>query len=345
MNTLYNEWDAQAAAWIEALIDRRVLHEGPVDTRDIEDVLPSDLIPYDRVHMFAGIGTWDYALTLAGWPDDREVWTVSAPCQPFSAAGKRAGTADKRHLWPAVDWLVGQRRPHTILGEQVASKDGRAWFDHVQADLENRGYAIGAAVTPAAGYGAPHERHRLYFVATLADSIGSGLEGRDVGALGYECSTAERGGGVGGLALDSSGGCRVIGGAAQPAGVRHVDGGGVALGGLADDVCVGRVRRGSGVASDGRTSAWIELERLRDVGKPTYMPGPTNGFWRDADWLGCRDDRWRPVESGTFPLVNGASARVGRLRGYGNGIVLPQAVAFIQSFLEGEAEFLGLRGL
>lgn len=49
-------------------------------------------------------------------------------------------------------------------------------------------------------------------------------------------------------------------------------------------------------------------------------PGPTNGYWRDADWLFCRDEKWRPVRPGSFPLVDGAPARVGRLRGYGNAI-------------------------
>jgi len=33
-------------------------------------------------------------------------------------------------------------------------------------------------------------------------------------------------------------------------------------------------------------------------------------FWSDCDWLPCRDGKSRPVESGTFPLVNGATARV-----------------------------------
>lgn len=56
--------------------------------------------------------------------------------------------------------------------------------------------------------------------------------------------------------------------------------------------------------------------------------------WRDADWLFCRDGKWRPVESGTFPLAHGVSARVGRLRGYGNAIVPQAAATFIQSFKE-----------
>jgi len=63
-------------------------------------------------------------------------------------------------------------------------------------------------------------------------------------------------------------------------------------------------------------------------------PGPTNGHWRDADWLFCRDGKWRPVESGTFPLAHGSAARVGRLRGYGNAIVAPAAQAFIESVME-----------
>jgi len=62
--------------------------------------------------------------------------------------------------------------------------------------------------------------------------------------------------------------------------------------------------------------------------------GPTNGFWRDADWLGCRDAKWRPVEPGTFPLAHGATARVGRLRGYGNAINAEAAKAFIEAVME-----------
>lgn len=63
-------------------------------------------------------------------------------------------------------------------------------------------------------------------------------------------------------------------------------------------------------------------------------PGPTNGLWADADWLFCRDGKWRAVEPGTFPLAHGATSRVGRLRAYGNAINAEAATQFIAAFLE-----------
>jgi DNA (cytosine-5)-methyltransferase 1 len=70
---------------------------------------------------------------------------------------------------------------------------------------------------------------------------------------------------------------------------------------------------------------------LQAAPRPT---GPTNGFWRDADWLFCRDGKWRPVEPGTFPLAHGAASRVVRLCAYGNAINAEAAQAFIESWCE-----------
>lgn len=89
MATYYNEIDPQAAQWLRNLIAAGHLPDGDVDTRSIEDVHPHELRGYTQAHFFAGIGGWPLALRLAGWPDDRPVWTGSCPCQPFSSAGAR----------------------------------------------------------------------------------------------------------------------------------------------------------------------------------------------------------------------------------------------------------------
>lgn len=67
-------------------------------------------------------------------------------------------------------------------------------------------------------------------------------------------------------------------------------------------------------------------------------PSPVNGFWRDSDWIFCRDNSWRPIEPGSFPLAHGAPGRVGRLRAYGNAINAEVAIEHISAFLECEAD-------
>lgn len=161
----YNEIDPYAAQWLRNLIAGGHIAPGDVDERSIVDVRPSDLEGYAQCHFFAGIGGWSLALRLAGWSDDRPVWTGSCPCQPFSAAGKGGGFADERHLWPAFHHLIRECGPGVVFGEQVASKDGLAWLDLVQADLEGSAYASGAVDLCAAGVGAPHGRQRLFWVA------------------------------------------------------------------------------------------------------------------------------------------------------------------------------------
>ena len=69
----------------------------------------------------------------------------------------------------------------------------------------------------------------------------------------------------------------------------------------------------------------------------TSRTGPTNGHWRDADWLLCRDGKWRPVEPGTFPLAHGAPSRVGRLRAYGNAINAQAAQVFVECYMESQS--------
>lgn len=165
MSAYYNEIEPFAAQWLRNLIAAGHIAPGDVDERSIVNVPHADLKEYTQCHFFAGIGGWSLALRMAGWADDAPVWTGSCPCQPLSSAGQRKGHADERHLWPAFYRLVAERRPATVFGEQVAGKDGFEWLAGVRADLEDAGYACGAADLCAAGAGSPHLRQRLFWVA------------------------------------------------------------------------------------------------------------------------------------------------------------------------------------
>ncbi len=170
----YNEFDPFAAAWLRELINDKLIPEGKVDERSIIDVDGKDLKGFTQCHFFAGIGGWSYALELAGWSADRPVWTGSPPCQPFSVAGNKKGQDDERHLWPHFFSLIRECSPPTVFGEQVAAAIRTEWFDDLQTDMENQGYATAMAVLPACSVGAPHKRERLFFVAR---SNNSGLQG------------------------------------------------------------------------------------------------------------------------------------------------------------------------
>ena len=302
----YNENDPYAAAWLRNLIAAGHIAAGVVDERSIKDVRPDDLAGYTQCHFFAGIGGWSLALRLAGWPDDRPVWTGSCPCQPFSAAGRGAGLGDERHLWPAWFRLVGEHRPAVVFGEQVASPAALEWLDLVSADMEAAGYAVGAADLCAAGVGAPHIRQRLWWAAErLADAAGEQLarkvqEQRGEPDARGEGMPARGRGDARGVAISDRTGLFAWGGTAQAAGHGHSAG---AEGG--DD------QHGSA--------------------------GPADGFWRYADWLFCRDGKWRPVEPGASPLADGVPARVGRLRAYGNAIVPQAGAAFVAAFMASRA--------
>jgi DNA (cytosine-5)-methyltransferase 1 len=334
MAAWYNEIDPFAAQWLRNLIAAGHIADGDVDERSVEDVHPNDLREYTQCHFFAGIGIWSYALRLAGWPDDRPVWTGSCPCQPFSSAGKGDGVDDERHLWPAWHWLIKACRPARVFGEQVASKDALPWLDIVQADLEGEGYFCWAIDLCAAGVGAPHIRQRLYWTASIdgmADVHGNGRGSRREGCapLGYR------------EAIEPDCGARRLADSMQSGrpkgrtvtGCRPLDGS--RSGGWLGDTCGAGLERYAG-HGDGETGRQEPSGSASATGESceSGYPGPTNGCWRDADWLLCRDGVWRPVEPGAFPLAHGASARVGRLRAYGNGIVAPAAAVFIREAMK-----------
>lgn len=163
---------------------------------------------------FAGIGGFDLGLERAGhecvgqieidpyarrvlerhWPDvrrfgdvrkldagelpDAELWCGGFPCQPFSSAGKRAGTCDKRNLWPAWCRLIAERRPRWVFGENVPgllSANGGGAFGAILGDLASLGYVCEWTIIGARDVGAPHRRERLWLVANLPDTHADGV--------------------------------------------------------------------------------------------------------------------------------------------------------------------------
>lgn len=322
----YNEFDPQAAAWLRQLIADGHLPAGDVDERSIEDVEPRELAGYTQCHFFAGIGGWPLALQLAGWPADRPIWTGSCPCQPFSAAGKGAGFDDERHLWPSFQWLIGQCRPAIVVGEQVASAAVGPWIDLVLSDLEALGYASGAYAGPAAGVGAPHLRDRSYWVGYADNTRSQGYAGNGGAARGQGSERSVTATGVS-VRLADHDGLRLEPGAF--AGLLDAEHHAEPCGGL---IGLGNTD-GERQDSQREIRQGSESELARGGQSGGRRPGPVNGPWRDADWLGCRDGKWRPVEPGTFPLAYGVPTRVGRLRGYGNAIVPQQAAEFIKALM------------
>ncbi|PUZ28618.1 DNA cytosine methyltransferase [Chitinophaga parva] len=93
------------------------------------------------------------------------------PCQPFSVAGQRKGTADDRYLWPAMLRVICAISPRWVVAENVhglLSLDRGMVFEQVLSDLEAAGYEVQSVVLPAAGVGAPHIRNRVFIIAHTA---------------------------------------------------------------------------------------------------------------------------------------------------------------------------------
>lgn len=99
----------------------------------------------------------------------RNITVISAgyPCQPESVAGKRAGPADDRWLWPAACGIVEALRPTWFIGENVLGHVSMG-LDTVLSDLDRIGYAAQPFVVPTCAVGTWHRRDRVWVLAALS---------------------------------------------------------------------------------------------------------------------------------------------------------------------------------
>jgi len=86
------------------------------------------------------------------------------PCQPFSSAGKRAGTEDSRHLWPFIAEGIAILKPRICFFENVEGHISLG-LSSVISDLEEMGYKVSWEVFSAVEVGAPHKRRRVFILA------------------------------------------------------------------------------------------------------------------------------------------------------------------------------------
>ena len=313
MSAYYNEMEPYAAQWLRNLIDKGLIAKGEVDARSILDVDSADLRGFTQCHFFAGIGGWSLAACLAGWPDERPLWTGSAPCQPFSTAGQQKGTADERHLWPVFFGLIRACRPPVVMGEQVAAAVGKDWLDGVCLDLEGIGYACGAVVVPACAVDAPHRRDRLWFVADTKKLHGNGGGHNHISGGKSTSSLSEFG--------ECSGG-------------DVADAGQVGRDGWASPA---RCEAGANAGAEGRSGGDVaDADESGPQGRVVLRErGDERSAWLDGvEWAIGADGKARRVKSGVRLLAHGVPARVGRLRAYGNAIVPQVAAEVIGAYLD-----------
>lgn len=118
-------------------------------------------------------------LTTVDWSQVEPVDIITAgyPCQPFSAAGKRKGTADGRHIWPHIANALRVLRPRYALFENVAGHVSLGLTD-VLADLAEAGFDAEWTTLRASDVGAPHRRERIFILAVDRDTDSRAGNGR-----------------------------------------------------------------------------------------------------------------------------------------------------------------------
>ena len=275
-----------------------------------------------------------------GIADERHLWPVFfgliRACNPPIVFGEQVASA-------AV--LGSASKP-------VKRDAGKAiqpvWLDGVFADLESAGYACGSADIPAAGVNAPHIRQRCYWGAIrMADTIKPGLEGHggnvhdghqpgwigedQAGPVGEGCESV-------GLGHPPSGRLGIIGDASLAGSCGHAHGSGVDCGvGDSDSQSTGRHAGGAHATQAEYGARESDDHGSLDAGNGVFggmgiaysnrrEPGQSStetagqghsalstGFWDDAHWHHCRDNKYRrvPVESVFFTEFNGLSRLLG----------------------------------
>ena len=146
---------------------------------EIEAYAVANLVAKMEAGLLDAAPIWTNLKTFP-WKDFRgkvDILSGGFPCQPFSAAGRRKGDEDPRHLFPYIKQGIQLLRPAIVFLENVegiiSSKLGEGWTDtegtpvllHVLRELERVDYKATAGIFSASEVGAPHQRKRVFIMA------------------------------------------------------------------------------------------------------------------------------------------------------------------------------------
>lgn len=157
--------------------------------------LQSNPIKYERTTADAEREGWSWE----SWDAERQhrlrdkpfILTGGFPCQEFSHAGKRKGTAGSRYKWPEMLSVIHYYKPEWVIAENVRGittwERGLA-LETVLTNLEECGYAAWSLIIPACAVGAPHRRDRVWIVA---HAVNSGQRRDEQGSDGAQDSLSQ----------------------------------------------------------------------------------------------------------------------------------------------------------
>lgn len=152
-----------------------------VDSSSQPESSPGSELPYDE--LARGCLLWE---AKTRW----DILTGGFPCQPFSQAGRRRGTADDRYLWPEMFRVIREFKPTWVIAENVGGlvtwNEGMV-LEQVCTDLEAEGYEVQPLIVPAVSVNAPHRRDRVWIVAHSSNSRSRG-ENRKIDNQGWNFS-------------------------------------------------------------------------------------------------------------------------------------------------------------
>ncbi len=239
--------------------------------------------------------------------DEKQNWSIVTggfPCQPFSAAGRRKGTADDRYQWPNMLEVVRNVKPEWVIAENVRGlvtwNEGMV-LEQVCTDLEAEGYEVQPFIIPAVAVGAPHRRDRVWIIAHTKDR-------RSITEMGLERESQSQ--------------------TAEPSNASR-------------DASNAKCIRNRGITSEKRRAEQRELEPSERQGGPVRSESERRfgGDW-DQDWreiafatcLPSMDDGLPRIMDGV--TISRAKWRNLSIKAYGNGIVHQIATEIMHSIKE-----------